>query len=157
MFHTLPAERSRRVGRVRHRGQHTVQADDFTHVCGVVVRGLVMWRGGEEEKMSRATRWAEDGLVRWRRRCGRGRCLLAWSVGQGPMRGLLCGAALEALASAIPVPLGKGGTSANGLTNRVVRSTISTAVKCSKYSLVSSHVIVPGYSRCEVNAMLYVT
>jgi hypothetical protein len=91
------------------------------------------------------------------RRCGRGRCLLAWSVGQGPMRGLLCGAALEALASAIPVPLGKGGTSANGLTNRVVRSTISTAVKCSKYSLVSSHVIVPGYSRCEVNAMLYVT
>jgi hypothetical protein len=70
---------------------------------------------------------------------------------------LLCGAALEALASAIPVPLGKGGTSANGLTNRVVRSTISTAVKCSKYSLVSSHVIVPGYSRCEVNAMLYVT
>ena len=35
------------------------------------MRGLVMWRGGEEEEMSRATRWAEDGLVRWRRRCGR--------------------------------------------------------------------------------------
>lgn len=71
MFHGVPAERSRRVGRVGHRGKHTVQADDFTHGCGVVVRGLVMWRGGEEE-MSRRTRWAEDGLVKWRQRsCGR--------------------------------------------------------------------------------------
>jgi hypothetical protein len=55
----------------------------------VVVCGLVMWRGGEEEKMSRATRWAVDGLVKWRRRCGRG--TLGGECLQGRARLLLGG------------------------------------------------------------------
>lgn len=127
MFHTLPARRSRRVGRGRHRGKHTVQADDFTHGCGVVVCRLVMWRGGEEE-MSRRTRWAGGGWVGEVEAKVRSRgvyCLVRgalWSV----LRGLLCGAGLRALASDIPVPSWQGwDSSASRLTNRAVGSAIN--------------------------------
>jgi hypothetical protein len=77
------------------------------------VRGLVMWRGGSEEEMSRATRWAEDGLVRWRQRCAECCLLAAWSVG-GKDRCEVCCAerTLEELASGIHVLLARVGTSA---------------------------------------------
>jgi hypothetical protein len=137
MFHTLPARRSRRVGRVRHRGQHTVQADDFTHVCGVVVCGWVMWRGVEEE-VSRATRWwAEDGLVRWRQRCGRevaSRCLC---VGRFLV---CCAGGLSKFGSAsVSHPCPWQG-------RRIVRSDL-----LSRYLLFTPH--RPAYSLqlCEVN------
>jgi hypothetical protein len=101
------------------------------------VMGDVEWRGVEEE-VSRATRWwAEDGLVRWRQRCGREVFTPVVRVGRFLV---CCAGGLSKFGSA------SGSHPCPWQGRRIVRSDL-----LSRYLLFTPH--RPAYSLqlCEVN------